>query len=116
MSYIHFCLHNASFLLDLQITHIAIHILQITLLVRFLSAKRAFSFAQMVKIYIFYATRTHAMPLTGRLNAQFGIVGYLFFWCAEPDYTPSKILKSTITIAHSTPRAQIGRNLENQAY
>ncbi len=56
------------------------------------------------------------MPLTGRLNAQFGIVGYLFFWCAEPDYTPSKILKSTITIAHSTPRAQIGRNLENQAY
>lgn len=56
------------------------------------------------------------MPLTGRLNAQFGIVGYLFFWCAEPDYTPSKILKSTITIAHSTPRVQIGRNLENQAY
>lgn len=56
------------------------------------------------------------MPLTGRLNAQFGIVGYLFFWCAEPDYTTSKILKSTITIAHSTPRAQIGLNLENQAY
>jgi|GEM_PF-677589 hypothetical protein len=116
MSYAYFCLHNASFHLDLQITHIAIHILQIELLVRFLSAKQAFSFAQMVKIYIFYATRPHAMPLTGRLNALFGIVGYLFFWCAEPDYTPSKILKSTITIAHSTPRAQIGRNLENQAY
>lgn len=56
------------------------------------------------------------MPLTGRLNAQFGIVWYLFFWCAEPDYTPSKILKSTITTVHSTSRAQIGRNLENQAY
>lgn len=116
MNYAYFCPHNASFHLNLQITHIAIRILQIALLVHFLSAKQAFSFAQMVKIYIFYATRPHAMPLTGRLNAQFGIVGYLFFWCAEPDYTPSKILKSTITIAHSTPRAQIGRNLENQAY
>lgn len=91
-------------------------ILQITSLARFLSAKRAFSLAQMVKIYIFHVMCPRAMPLTGRLNAQFGIVGYLFFWCAEPDYTPSKILKSTITIAHSTPRAQIGRNLENQAY
>lgn len=91
-------------------------ILQITSLARFLSAKRVFFLAQMVKIYIFYVMRPHAMPLTGRLNAQFGIVGYLFFWCAEPDYTPSKILKSTITIAHSTPGAQIGRNLENQAY
>lgn len=90
--------------------------LHFMLLMRFLSAKRAFSFAQMVKIYIFYATRPHAMPFTSRLNALFGIVGYLFFWCAEPDYTTSKILKSTITIAHSTPRAQIGRNLENQAY
>lgn len=90
MSYAYFCLHNASFHLDLQITHIAMHILQIAPLVRFLSAKRAFSFAQMVKIYIFYATRPHAMPLTSRLNALFGIVGYLFFWCAEPDYTPSK--------------------------
>lgn len=116
MSYTYFCLHNASFHLDLQTTHIAIRILQIALLVRFLSTKQAFSFAQMVKIYIFYATRPYAMSLTGRLNAQFGIVGYLFIWCAEPDYTPSKILKSTITIAHSTPRAQIGRNLENQAY
>ena len=106
MSYTYFCLHNASFHLDLQITHIAIHILQIVLLVRFLSTKQAFSFAQMVKIYIFYATRPHAMPLTSRL----------FFWCAEHDYTPSKILKSIITIAHSTPRAQIGHNLENQAY
>lgn len=55
------------------------HILQIAPLVRFSSAKQAFSFAQMVKIYIFYATRPHTMPLTGRLNAQFGIVGYLFF-------------------------------------
>lgn len=91
------------------------HITNYTIM-HFLSAKQAFSFAQMVKIYIFYATRPHAMPLTSRLNAQFGIVGYLFFWCAEPDYTPSKILKSTITIAHSTPRAQIGLNLENQAY
>lgn len=116
MSYTHFRLHNASFHLDLQITYIAIHILQIALLVRFLSTKRAFSFAQMVKIYIFYVMCPRAIPLTDRLNAQFGIVGYLFFWCAEPDYTPSKILKSTITIAHSTPRAQIGRNLENQAY
>lgn len=93
MSYTHFCLHNASFHLDLQITHIAICILQITLLVRFLNAKRAFSFAQMVKIYIFYATSPHAMPLTDRLNAQFGIVGYLFFWCAEPDYTFKNIEK-----------------------
>lgn len=54
------------------------HILQITPLVRFLSAKRAFSFAQMVKIYIFYATRPHAIPLTGRLNAQFGKLGICF--------------------------------------
>ena len=62
MSYTHFRLHNASFHLDLQITYIAIHILQIALLVRFLSAKQAFSFAQMVKIYIFYATRPRAIP------------------------------------------------------
>lgn len=79
--------------------------LHFMLLVRFWGAKQAFSFAQMVKIYIFYVMCPHARPLTGRLNAQFGIVGYLFFWCTEPDYTPSKILKSTITIAHSTPRA-----------
>ena len=63
MSYTHFCLHNESFHLDLQITHIAMHILQIALLVRFLSAKQAFPFAQMVKIYIFYATRPHAMQI-----------------------------------------------------
>lgn len=62
MNYAYFCLHNASFHLDLQIAHIAIHILQIALLVRFLSTKQAFSFAQMVKIYIFYATRPRAIP------------------------------------------------------
>ena len=62
MSYTHFCLHNATFHLDLQITHIAIRILQIALLVRFLSTKQAFSFAQMVKIYIFYVMCPRAIP------------------------------------------------------
>lgn len=62
MDYAYFCLHNASFHLDLQIAHIAIRILQIALLVHFLSAKQAFSFAQMVKIYIFYVMCPRAIP------------------------------------------------------
>ena len=44
MSYAHFCLHNASFHLDLQITHIAIRILQITLLVRFFERQTSLFF------------------------------------------------------------------------
>ena len=62
MSYAHFWLHNASFHLDLWTTYIAMRILQITPLARFLSAKQAFSLAQMVKIYIFYVMCPRAIP------------------------------------------------------